>query len=39
MWAWLANQEQTLSGTGACVYTAHKGCLGYQYGLDWGFKS
>jgi len=27
-WAWSASQEQTLSGTGARVYTAHRGSLG-----------
>jgi len=36
-----ASQEQTLSGRGARVYTAHRAGCGdeYQCGLDWGRSS
>ena len=39
-WAWSthatvsASQEQTLSGTGARVYTAHRGWLGVVTGIN-----
>jgi len=35
----VSHQEQTLSGTGARVYTAHRRGDGYQCGLDWGRSS
>jgi len=33
-WAWSASQEQTLSGRGARVYTAHRGWLGLVTGVS-----
>jgi len=33
-WACSASQEQTLSGTGACVYTAHTSWLGVVTGIS-----
>jgi len=33
-WAWSASQQQTLSGAGARVYTAHRGCLGVVTGIS-----
>ena len=33
-WAWSASQEQTLSGTCARVYTAHRGWLGVVTGIS-----
>jgi len=33
-WAWSASQELTLSGTGARVYTAHRGWLGVVTGIS-----
>jgi len=32
-WAWSASQEQTLSGTGARIYTAHRCWLGVVTGM------
>jgi len=33
-WAWSVSQQQTLSGTGARVSTAHRGWLGVMTGIS-----
>jgi len=36
-WAWSASQQQTLSGTGARVYTAQRGWLGVVTSISAAF--